>query len=376
MIEVTQRTVVSLFSGGGGIDIGFANAGFRTILATDNWDQACLSLERNQVADEVLCSDVQQVDFSRFSAEKLGFEVDCVVGGPPCPSYSKSRFYLVDKPRAMDDEDRITLENYCRAIEEIRPRSFFFENVHGFLYKPHRASLEYLKRRTMELGYRLSWQVVNAADYGVPQTRERFICIGTRLDLPVFCFPDATHAPYDRIRGMCNEPDSYNVQTRLFDIAGKSGSAGELAPWVTCREVIGKYDYPLPEDANMQAGSKHKDLLKLIPPGDNYLYLTAHRGYPDPKFLWRRRYWSFLLKLSPDRPSWTIQASFSNNMGPFHWSNRFLRIPEIKALQTFPDGTNFAGNFRVQWRLIGNAVPPLLAQVMAEELHKLLDAVA
>lgn len=85
----------------------------------------------------------------------------------------------------------------------------------------------------------------------------------------------------------------------------------------------------------MQAGSKHKDLLKLVPPGDNYLYFTAERGYPNPIFKWRSRYWSFLLKLSPERPSWTIQASFSNNMGPFHWKNRFyvsMKLNEFKRL--------------------------------------------
>ena len=89
-------------------------------------------------------------------------------------------------------------------------------------------------------------------------------------------------------------------------------------------------------------------------------------------FKWRSRYWSFLLKLSPNKPSWTIQASFSNNMGPFHWKNRFLRINEIKRLQTFPDDYEFSGNFQEQWRQIGNAVPPLLADVISKEIKKQL----
>ena len=128
----------------------------------------------------------------------------------------------------------------------------------------------------------------------------------------------------------------------------------------------------MPEDKYRQAGSKHKDLLKEVPPGDNYLYFTEERGYPNPKFKWRSRYWSFLLKLSPDRPSWTIQASFSNNMGPFHWKNRFLRINEIKRLQSFPDDYNFEGEFNDQWRQIGNAVPPLLVETIATEIKKQL----
>ena len=90
----------------------------------------------------------------------------------------------------------------------------------------------------------------------------------------------------------------------------------------------------------------------------------------NSEFKWRSRYWSFLLKLSPKEPSWTIQASFSNNMGPFHWRNRFLRINEIKRIQTFPDNYKLTGDFRDQWRLIGNAVPPLLAKVISKEIKK------
>ena len=74
------------------------------------------------------------------------------------------------------------------------------------------------------------------------------------------------------------------------------------------------------------------------------------------------------MKLSKDRPSWTIQASFSNNQGPFHWKNRFLRIQEIKRLQSFPDDYVITGTFHEQWRQIGNAVPPLLAQIFAQEI--------
>ena len=99
-------------------------------------------------------------------------------------------------------------------------------------------------------------------------------------------------------------------------------------PWVTCKDAIGDFDYPLKEDKDKIPGSKDKDLLKLVPPGDNYLFFTKKRNHPKPLFKWRSRYWSFLLKLSPSKPSWTIQASFSNNMGPFHWKNRFLRIQE------------------------------------------------
>ena len=141
-----------------------------------------------------------------------------------------------------------------------------------------------------------------------------------------------------------------------------------LKAWVNCGDILSDIDYDLPEDEKMQAGSKHKSLLQLVPPGDNYLFFTEERGHPNPIFKWRSRYWSFLLKLSPDRPSWTIQASHSNNMGPFHWKNRFLRIQEIKRIQTFDDNYELSGTFKDQWRQIGNAVPPKLAEIFGKHI--------
>jgi len=339
--------VLSLFSGGGGIDCGFKNAGFEICFSTDNWIPACETLEKNKIGQLVKCDDVRNIDYKK-ELKSIDLElddIDVMVGGPPCPAYSKSRFYRTDKKRALEDENSFTLYEYFRALEEINPKVFFFENVFGFVYKPHQAAFDVLKMRADELGYYISFKVINTANYGVPQIRERFICVGVKKEWGAkFVFPDETHYNSEKI---------------------SKEDTGNKKPWVTCGEAIGDLDYDLPEDKDMQAGSKHKDLLKLIPPGDNYLYFTAERGYPEPIFKWRSRYWSFLLKLSSEKPSWTIQASFSNNMGPFHWKNRFLRINEIKRIQTFPDEYEFCGDFREQWRQIGNAVPPLLVEQIA-----------
>lgn len=343
--------VLSIYSGGGGIDCGFKKAGYQICLSTDNWKPACDTLEKNGVGRRVKCADIREVDYAAELAA-LGLttaDIDVLAGGPPCPAYSKSRFYRTEKKRALEDENSFTLYEYFRALEEIRPRVFFFENVFGFVYKPHRAAFDLLKERADALGYDISCQVVNAANYGVPQIRERFICVGVKRGFgEKFRFPAPTH----------------------YDPEKTPDPAPGTRPWVTCGEAIGDLDYDLPEDKDLQAGSKHKDLLKLVPPGDNYLYFTAERGYPEPIFKWRSRYWSFLLKLSPDKPSWTIQASFSNNMGPFHWKNRFLRINEIKRIQTFDDEYTFCGEFRDQWRQIGNAVPPCLVFRLAQAIRE------
>ena len=340
--------VISTFSGGGGIDLGFRLAGFHIAYAMDNWNVACETLRRNSSDTLVECVDCREVDYAALPG-RLGLaDVDVLAGGPPCPAYSKSRFYLTDKKRALEDENAFTLYQYFRALEEIRPKIFFFENVPGFVYKPHEAALHLLQSEGERLGYQLTYGVVNSADYGVPQIRQRFLCVGVRRDVgKPFVFPAPTHA----------EPD-------------KRREGDPRLPWVTCGEAIGDLDVDLPEDVHMQAGSKHKHLLPLVPPGDNYLFFTAERGYPDPIFKWRSRYWSFLLKLSPEKPSWTIQASHSNNMGPFHWKNRFLRISEIKRLQTFDDDYMFAGGYKDQWRQIGNAAPPLLVRQFARAIFE------
>ena len=155
-----------------------------------------------------------------------------------------------------------------------------------------------------------------------------------------------------------------------FETHSENAKVKGTLPWVTCKDVIGEFDNITEEEKLQRPGSKDYDLFVNIPPGDNYLYYTEKRGCKDPKFKWKSRYWTFLLKLSPDRPSWTLQASFSNNQGPFHWRNRFLRIEEAKRIQTFPDQYKLMGDFKQQWRQIGNAVPSLMAEIVAKKIKE------
>lgn len=336
--------IVSIFSGVGGIDFGFEKAGFETVFASDIWDRACESLKENFPSSDIVCDTIENVDFKKI--KKNHKEIDGLVGGPPCPPFSKSRFYRKEKERGINDEDGfMTVSNYFRAVEELKPKFFFFENVHGFVFKPHKSALELVEAESERLGYKIFHKVVNTADFGVAQTRQRFICIGIKKEMKDFVFPNPTHS---------ENPNEEN----------------KLKRWVNCGDILNEIDFDLPEDKKMEAGSKHKELLKQIPAGDNYLFFTKERNHPNPIFEWRSRYWSFLLKLSPERPSWTIQASHSNNMGPFHWKNRFLRIDEIKRIQSFEDKHIFLGSFKEQWRQIGNAVPPLLAFQFAKEIKK------
>lgn len=342
---------ISLFSGCGGLDLGLTRAGFQILLAVDSDPICALSYKANFPHVQYFEGDVAALDkaaITRLAGPAVFDSVDLLTGGPPCPPFSKSRFYRKDKPRALRDPLAWeTLHGYIQVLRMMKPRAFLLENVPGLAYGVHQDALELLLRAAGNEGYHCAWRILNAADYGVPQTRERVFIVGIRGG--IFEFPAPTHSR--------KQPGDLLSQL--------------LLPWRTAGEAIGDLDTEgNATDSGHFAGGKHHALLAQVPPGDNYLFFTKERGFANPPFRWRSRYWSFLLKLSPDRPAWTIQARRSNNMGPFHWRNRILRIEEIKRLQTFPDDYIVRGTVEQQWRQIGNAVPPLLAFQIGRALAK------
>lgn len=342
----SRPIAISLFSGCGGIDIGLERAGFKIAVASDAEPRCEKTFATNFPDVPFIVKKIGEMSTEEFLSAaglKPGDQVDLLAGGPPCPAFSKSRFYRTEKPRALDDPvAKETVGGYLRILKDVRPRAFMLENVRGLAYGVHKQALEHILKTAKKLGYETSWQVVNAADYGVPQIRERCIVLGS-LDGPID-IPPATHS--------------------------KNPLAGSnLSPWTTTGSVLSDLDTE--ENASFDghfAGGQHHELLTQVPPGENYLHFTTERGHPNPQFRWRSRYWSFLLKLSPELPSWTIQARRSNNMGPFHWRNRILRISEIKRIQTFPDDFSLEGTIEQQWRQVGNAVPPLLAEALGRSI--------
>jgi DNA (cytosine-5)-methyltransferase 1 len=342
---------VSLFSGCGGLDLGLLRAGFEIVLAEDNDRYCAESHMANFPGVPFHLGSIS--DLTPELADSLSggraHDVDLVAGGPPCPPFSKSRFYRKEKPRALADPvGWETIDGYMRAVGFLRPRAFLMENVPGLAYAIHGDALGLIVRTASDLGYNVDWRVLNAADYGVPQIRERLFVVGVRGG--AFTWPEPTHGR--------------DANVGLFD---------DRLPWVSAGEALGDLDTDEnADDVGHVAGGRFHDLLQQVPVGDNYLYFTKKRGHPDPTFEWRSRYWSFLLKLNPNAPSWTIQARRSNNMGPFHWRNRILRIPEIKRLQTFPDDWTLAGKVETQWRQVGNAVPPVLGEHVGRALIRAL----
>ena len=333
--------LISLFAGCGGLDLGFKKAGFEIVWANE-YDKTIYPTHNLNFPETKM--DTRSI--RDIPSSELPLEVDGVIGGPPCPPYSQTRHYLIGKKGGFEDEKAgFAVPEYFRAIKEIRPKAFLFENVDGFTFKTYQEPMSFLKEQSELLGYNITYRVINAANYGVPQTRKRFICVGLKKELGTYAFPNETHS--------------------------QNGADGKLK-WVTCGEALYDTDNITKEEETQRPGSKDYELLVGIPAGKNYLFYTEHEGHPEPKFKWKSRYWTFLLKLTPDRPSWTIQASFSNNQGPFHWRNRFLRISEIKRLQTFDDDYILCGDMKEQWRQVGNAVPSKLANVIAETIKLFL----
>lgn len=195
MTKKKKLTCISLFTGCGGLDIGLEAAGFKVVAATDIDDTCAESYGRNYPKTPYIVRSIGQVSTQELldaANLKMG-ELDLLAGGPPCPAFSKSRFYRTDKPRALDDPvAKETVGGYLRILEEARPRAFILENVRGLAYGVHREALDHILDTAKRLGYKTNWQIVNAADYGAPQIRERCLVLGA-LDGEVLP-PVPTHA--------------------------------------------------------------------------------------------------------------------------------------------------------------------------------------
>ena len=348
-----RRVAISLFSGAGGLDLGVEQAGFTVVAAVEPDDDAADTLEKNfhGLAGPVIREDILHVPTERILAAAgiaADERPDLLVGGPPCTPFSKSGFWL-DWKRAGHDPDASLLQEYTRVLAEAQPRGFLLENVYALTYgnRASRPAFTRLLREIDAAGYDYRWKVLNAADYGVAQSRPRLFVIGVPKGEPCPELPTPTHGGKWERRDTGNLARPHMTAGQALEGLATEPEAGE--------EVRGKWGHLLPQ----------------IPPGENYLHLTAERGHPEPVFEWRSRYWSFLLKLSPDKPSPTIQAQPGPNVGPFHWDNRRLRVPELKRLFGYPDDFDLAGNRASIQSQLGNSVPPPVARLVARTV---LDA--
>lgn len=354
---------ISLFSGAGGLDLGCEAAGFETVAAVE-WNgtaRATMLANRGRffpsLEPEALFDDITILEPSEL-LERAGLDVgeaDLLHGGPPCTPFSKSGYWLEYK-RAGADPRASLLDNYAEVLRETQPKAFLMENVYGLAYRnQNRAVFERFIAGVGAAGYSFDHKILLAADFGVPQLRQRLVCVGIREDL--------LDAPKEDWRfGWPSPTHSGPHETR------KDWDAS-LLPHVTAGEALtGLTGETNPAEPEEVVDGTYADELRAIPPGDNYLWWTAERGHRSPRFAWRSRYWSFLLKLDPNRPAPTIQGQPGPWVGPFHWDSRRLRVAEVKRLMAFPDDFVVTGSRREQQLQLGNAVPPRLGEVVARRV--------
>jgi DNA (cytosine-5)-methyltransferase 1 len=346
----TDRLAVSLFTGAGGLDLGLEAAGFRVAICVevDNDARATLALNK---PDWLLAEPGDAAVYAkeprllRRQARLRRREVTLLSGGPPCQPWSKSGYWRRDGASRLRDPRSRTLHAYMKVAEDLLPHVLMLENVLGFTYGEANEGLAVIRRhldrinRSHGTKYALQVITLNAADYGVPQLRERVFLLahagGRSLTMPA-----ATHGP--------------------------DAAEGYRTSW----DAIGHLDDHR-EPNGLSPSGKWADLLPSIPEGHNYLWHTPRMG-GEPLFGWRCRYWSFLLKLAKAQPAWTIQADPGPATGPFHWRNRQLSIAELCALQTFPADYELTGTDRAARRQVGNAVPCALGELLGLEIRRQL----
>ena len=323
---------LGLFSGAGGLDLGFHDVGFNILETVELESKFVKSQITNQENGKylqganIICQDIREYEPTDLP------KIDFIIGGPPCQSFSSAGRRAAGVRGTKDSRGELFWE-YVRILEVLQPKGFLFENVYGLLGAEKGEAIKKIENAFRKVGYNLSYRILDAADYGVPQHRERLIIVGVKEGK--FKFPKPTNGVDSK-----NSYPHYSASRALESVKIKS----EVKEGIN-----GRFGHLLPD----------------VPPGLNYSFFTEKMGHPTPIFAWRSKFSDFLYKADPDMPVRTLKASGGQYTGPFHWENRKFTIEELKRLQTFPDDYEIVGNYGVASKQIGNSVPPQFARVLA-----------
>ena len=301
--------VVSLFSGAGGLDLGFVQAGHQIIWANDIYEDAVNTYRKN-LGNHIVCKDISKIDANDIP------DCDIVIGGFPCQGFS-----VANTKRHIGDERNELYKQLIRIITAKKPKFFLAENVKGLTNLAKGAVFKMILNDFSEMGYNVSYKILNAADYGVPQTRLRVIIVGVRNDIEwKYSFPAPTHT---------------------------QGGSDVLPDWVSVAEALsGIPDPDLPNNLPNHTYSKYK------------LNINGYLGHR---------------LLDPNKPAPTVTARGDSRGGvvihPHPNGARRMSCRELATVQSFPLTYEFCGNNSSVYRQIGNAVPPLLGYAVAQEFN-------
>lgn len=324
-----KLTCVSFFCGGGGLDLGLHFADFDIVYANDLESQLCGIIKHNFPRCHCVASDIASVT-ARDVFETIGTnKIDLIAGGPPCQAFS-----ILGKRESFDDPRGQLVYEYARIIKEIQPRAFIFENVPGLLTvnkgEDWKTLLEVFCNET---GYHLHYKILNAADYGVPQIRRRVFIVGFRDDV-LFEFPIATHS----------NPAEPGILV------------GSCASWIPAKLALENVEGLPNQDIRIHSARVH-NRYETVPQGGRDK--TDHTD-----------------RIHPEKPSGTVLVGSRAGGGrPFihPYIPRHITVREAARLQSFPDWYIFQAPNTWQYRAVGNAVPPLLALKIGEQIKKALD---
>jgi len=319
----------ALFAGCGGMDLGFEQAGFTVVAANEFCLPAVATHRANFPTTKMVPGDITDPAVKARIAEACGGRCDVLIGGPPCQAYSKSGKRDPNDPRGR------LFEEYLAMVALLRPVVITMENVDGILSARRGEDspvIEHIDAGLRRLGYRMAYRILNSADYGVPQRRKRVIIIAARPGIRIR-FPEPTHSE-------------------------NPGSSGKLLPWVTIRDAIDDLK-DMPEDsASCHVFTKHGPVVverfANTPIGGKGV-VSFNEGF---------------VRNPPGLPSVTIKTG----MWPIHYIHpRELSCREAARIQSFPDSFTFVGGKTAAAVMIGNAVPPLLAQAVANCVRAMVD---
>lgn len=343
--------VLDLFCGAGGLSCGFEQAGYRILLGVDNDEVALRTFKHNHLNTETLKGDITSITYEKDIQPLIkSKKIDVIIGGPPCQGFSLSG------PRNFEDPRNKLYLSYIRLVKEIKPRAFVIENVPGLVTLFKGIVKDNIIKRFTELGYNVQYKILCASDYGVPQSRKRVIFVGLLDSKKEFEYPQ-------KLSNMVT------CEMALSDLPPLVNSLGTEKQDYT---EVAKNDYQklLRKGSNFLFNhvaachsEKVQHIISLVPDGGNY------KDLPD-ELKYSRNFHVAWTRFSSNKPAPTIDTGHRHH---FHYKyNRVPTVRECARLQSFPDVFYFFGNKTQQFKQVGNAVPPLLAKAIAEQLKKVL----
>ncbi len=364
---------VDLFAGAGGMTLGFEQAGFDVLASVEIDPIHCAIHQFNFPLWTILCKSVEETtgEEIRNSSKIANQEIDVVFGGPPCQGFS-----LIGK-RSFDDPRNSLVFHFIRLVVELQPKFFVLENVKGMTVGKHKEFIAEIITQFFKSGYQVNanYQVLNAANYGVPQNRERLFLLGARENIELPKYPEKTTflnkkcpTVWDALQDLPvieNYPELYQQDWIITDFFKPSNYAKKLRNLATAKN---NYSYKRQYDPNLLTSSLR---TKHSPESMERFASTPH-GKIEPI--------SRFHKLDPDGLCNTLRAGTASNKGaftsprPIHpFIPRCITVREAARLHSYPDWFRFHPTKWHGFRQIGNSVPPLLAQAVAEEIIKFLE---